>query len=711
MFLPASGPARAGLTLFLTFAAAHAQEPPVKSLSADTVGVIETEKVEITGRRASPIARESEHVAKIPLKNLENPQAYTIVTKELTKQQIAVDYNSAFKNIAGATKSGQYMQGGSQFYTRGFSSSTEMRNGLSVGIVTDIDPVNTERLEGVRGPAGALFGAGSGTSYGGLFNRVTKEPLPTRQGEISYSAGSWNLNRLTADFNTPLNDDKTLLLRVGAARHLEGSHLDQGFTDAWAFAPSISYQVSDRLKLSLDAEFYKRVGTSVPQARVQGTTVRSMKDLGWDYRRSFLDNSIVTESRTQNIYAAADYRINANWSSQTVLSTTSSASDLQSIYLDVFNDSLARRTYDAQAWKVYTRQVQQNFRGTFNTAFLRHQALVGLAASNGSYTWPYTLYNDTVNFVNPGADYFVGQDLYRARSASVPLSMWTQDLYTYSVYAADAIHFADRLTLLLAARWDRFEDRGSTDMAGYTSEDYAQNTLSPRVGLVVQPLKDRVALFASAMSGFRNVGGRAYDSSRFVPEHALQSEVGVKVQAPGGLFSGTFSVYDIKVEDLTRADPVNAGYQVQDGNQESQGFEAEIAARPLEGLTALAGYSYNVSKLVKADPDVEGRRPASAGPAQAANFWVSYETPRGLAKGLGAGLGANYVGEAYHKNTSTYVFTVPAYTLWDATVFYNAPKYRVAVKVDNLTDEEHWTPETLTAGPTRRVLADVTYKF
>jgi iron complex outermembrane receptor protein len=90
---------------------------------------------------------------------------------------------------------------------------------------------------------------------------------------------------------------------------------------------------------------------------------------------------------------------------------------------------------------------------------------------------------------------------------------------------------------------------------------------------------------------------------------------------------------------------------------------------------------------------------------------VAYETPRGLVKGLGTGTGANYVGKTDHVNTSTFTFSAPVYATWDATVFYNQPKYRVGLKVDNLMDQKYWSPSNLQAGPTRRVIGDVTYRF
>jgi iron complex outermembrane receptor protein len=451
--------------------------------------------------------------------------------------------------------------------------------------------------------------------------------------------------------------------------------------------------------------------TSLPQLSVYGASAHSIEDLGIGYRRSFLNNSLNSESRTTNVYAKADYAIADKWSSETVVSYTNSASDLASIYLGVIDDSLALRWFDSQNWKVYTRQFQQNFRGEFPAGPVRNQLLAGFGMSNNNYSWPYTVAMDTVNYLDPGADYLVGMEQYRARIAALPLSMWMTDSYTYDVYVSDAVHFGDRFTALLGLRWDRFDNRGSGDGMSEPTGIYDQDAITPKAGLVFQPVKDRVALYANYMSGYQNKDGRSFSNESFEPERAQQAEAGVKVMAPGGLVAATVSLYGIEVKNLVRSDIDHPGFSVQDGTQESRGVEVDVSAQPLPGLGLVAGYGYNHSEMTKADEDVEGRRPVDAGPDQAANFWISYELPAGPAKGLGGGLGANYASEAFNVNTSSFEFTVPSYTVWDATVFYNGRAFRVGLKVDNLTDRKYWSPAYLQSGPLRRFIGDITYKF
>src|SRR3546814_11254407 len=61
-------------------------------------------------------------------------------------------------------------------------------------------------------------------------------------------------------------------------------------------------------------------------------------------------------------------------------------------------------------------------------------------------------------------------------------------------------------------------------------------------------------------------------------------------------------------------------------------------------------------------------------------------------RGWGLGLGANASSELIVIDSKvTGKFTLPGYTVMDASIFYNAEKFRITLKVDNLTDEDYYT--------------------
>jgi iron complex outermembrane receptor protein len=694
-------------------AASSAGAPAIADSAANRES-FQLDKVTVTAGVRGFARRESGSAARLPLKHLENPHAYTVVRKELGQEQVAVSFSSLFKNVPGAAQPQVTVQGLSRYATRGFYTANQIRNGMPVRTSSDIELANIEAVEAIRGPAGALYGAAAVT-YGGLFNRVTKRPYDTFGGEVSYAGGSWNLSRLTADLNTPLNPERTALLRVNAALHKEGSHLDQGFSDTWMLAPSLSYRVNERLSVLLDAEIYQRKGTSSYLLNVSGTREASgVDELPMDWTRSYTNNSLVMATPAYNFFGQAEYRIDGRWKARTDVSYGVTKPDVAGISRAVYNDSLMRLSQMRQFWSANTEQIRQDILGDFELLSMRHRLLAGVEVLHQNEDWTYATSNldiDTIDLRHPRTFADIDMDMLTANAAKLGKTGLVRDEYTYGAYVSDAVDLADRVTVLLGARFDKFDNRGSLNpRTGVVTGIFEQKAFSPKAGLVYEAVKDRVSLFANWMSGFKNATGASFENRAFVPEKAYQSEAGVKADALGGMLSGTASVYYIRVEDVVRADPDHATFSVQDGTQESRGVEADLAASPFPGLRLTAGYAYNESLLMRAAPNVSGRRPANSGPEHAANLWASYRLTGGAARGLGFGFGAAYSGMQYYSNTTAYVFTIPSYTLFDATLFYDRPAWRVGLKADNLTDERYWNMY-LAPMPTRRFIGNVTYRF
>ena len=95
------------------------------------------------------------------------------------------------------------------------------------------------------------------------------------------------------------------------------------------------------------------------------------------------------------------------------------------------------------------------------------------------------------------------------------------------------------------------------------------------------------------------------------------------------------------------------------------------------------------------------------------NSWLSYAFTDTELKGLGLGAGINYIGKHLTGNSAvTGVFTLPSYVMATATLFYDRPKYRLGIKVDNLTDELYFAGQgVLTAQMPRTIAAGLTLKF
>jgi len=664
--------------------------------------------------------KETDDVARMPLKNIENPQVYSVVTKEIMREQVVTDYNSIFRNVPGAGVPLVYNQGRSSLLARGFTTANLIRNSVSGYVYTNIDPANLERLEAIKGPSGTLFNS-TAISFGGLFNRVTKKPLQTTRTEITYTGGSFDLspialdlNRLTVDYNRPLNKSKTILFRVNAAGHSEKSFQDAGFTRSLLLAPSFVFKLNDRLNVLLDIEASTFNATSPTRfAPAKTGKVTNIKDLGIDYKRSFLTNSLDYTTRQLNVYTQINYRISPVWKSQTNFTSTYSATKGYVTQLIGKTDSTLQQSAQKEDFPYNGIEVQQNFIGDMHIGGLRNRVVIGVDYYNQkSHRNTPTINMPVINFKNITAAYYnFNAHVVDSLAATAVPSVYKTNQTTYGAYISDVLNITSRLNIMLSLRADRFDDKGTYYPASdSTAGAFTQNALSPKLGVVYEVVKDKVSLFGNYMNGFSNTGGTDYNGISFRPQQANQWESGVKLDVFNHRLSSTISYYNIDVTNVTRDDPDHAGYSIQDGTQLSKGIEAEIIANPFAGFNLVAGYAYNDSKLTKASKTVQGLRPAAAGPANLLNIWASYRLMNGKAKGLGCGLGANYGSSSFQTNTTTQVFTIPSYTVLDAAIFYDQPGYRLGIKVDNLTNEKYWSFRLAPQNPTR-ISASISLKF
>src|SRR5690606_14968199 len=193
--------------------------------------------------------KNSTQVARMPMSYTENPQNYAVVPKELLQTQLVTTTEQALINIPGA--SNLSIAGGSGgstliFKSRGFSSGSIMyRNGVSTGYVTLTDLFNVEKIEAIKGPSATLFGGNQSASYGGAYNFVTKNPLAVSRGESSFATGSYEMARTSLEYNTPLNREKSALLRVDMMYDSRNS-FQQLAQRNLGFAPALTVKANDK---------------------------------------------------------------------------------------------------------------------------------------------------------------------------------------------------------------------------------------------------------------------------------------------------------------------------------------------------------------------------------------------------------------------------------------------------------------------------------
>lgn len=680
----------------------------------------------------------STSVAKIPLKNLENPQTYTSINNQMLKEQITTDVSEVLKNAPGIVK----MQGspgraggdGSFYYNlRGFPTKISMVDGVPANTNGEIDPADIERIEVIKGPSGTLYG-GAVTSFGGLINLVTKKPKDYFGGEASYVFGSYNLNRLTADIYGPLNDSRKTLFRLNAAYQYQNGFRDSEFRKSVFVAPTFSYEVNENMQFTLGAQIYNYEGTNTPiifLARTRPFFAHTPQELGFDWKRSYSNNDMTLKAPSINIKAEMNYKISDQWNSQTIVSRNFRKTE--GLYQYQFirgneSDALLERNVQWQNAEASSTSIQQNFNGTFHIGTIKNKIVMGLDYLNQSLrnnNSPIVKY-DTINGQDLEKDYgFISRDLALGsiRNSKADMVRNYNSSNIYGAYVSDAVYLNDRWITLLSLRLDHYNSRGQLNLNNNKrAGEFSQTAWSPKVGMVYQLSKDHLSAYANYMNGFSYVAPVSQElpeySGDLKPQLANQWEVGIKANLWNNRLNFTAGYYDILVNNMSRGievvkDGKSYNITIQDGEQRSKGIEMELITNPIEGLNIMAGYSYNDSKFVRADATVEGRRPGSAGPAHVFNSWISYILPIEGLRGVGLGFGVNRVGKQITEDkTTTGQFAFPAYTLVNASISLEKERYRFGFKMNNLGNVQYFAGQgVVVAQMPRNFAAELCLKF
>ncbi|PXX98069.1 TonB-dependent siderophore receptor [Marinifilum breve] len=770
------------------------------------------QEIVISSDRKNKFSRkQTAYVSKLPLKDMLNAQVYSTVTNELLESQIVTNFDDAMVNATGISKLWESTgrapgEGTGYFAARGFATQPQLVNGMPGFTFSAVDPSYIERIEVIKGPAATLFGS-TVTSLGGLINVVTKKPFEGFGGSVSYTAGSFDMHRFSADVNTPLGKSEDVYFRINASYLTQNSFQDAGFRKTFFVAPSLSYRVNNRLNLSLGLEYSNTKQTNPSMLFVRRgmpMVSRNVHDLGVNPNKSFTSDNVSLTSPIVNTRAIADYKISDQWTSQTVFASTHSKSDgyyqymiegaavafglfqqladipyppLQASVNEILVESGSllqqdafTRIYDKRDAKGNKYNIQQNFTGDFKLGSMRNRLILGLdyvqrdTESNnkngnpslaGNSNFPFII--QTLNVLQAGQGDVVAAQLgglpyfdgfFKANGDIVPTTFTPNAKYsvtkadldaifdqiaarkvetsskTFAAYVSDVLNITDNLTVNVGLRMDYFDQDGDKND---TLDDYDKTTFSPNAGVVYQVLPKKLSLFTNYQTGFINndpVVNSDGSVETFEPTKAKQFEGGFKSNFFNGKLNIGVSYYYITVENSLNSDPRAPLFprRIMLGETESKGIEIELNASPVNGLNLRASYSYNDSEITDAYSEkdnvtyaeLQGRRPEEAGPESIYNFWADYKFSKESAL-KNFGIGAGFNGASKHlmmNNAVSGEFTLPAYTIYNATVYYDADKFRIGFKVNNFTDETYYKGwSTVNAQAPRAIVGTVSYKF
>ena len=722
------------------------------------------QEVEVIGRKESSYKNTNSFIGTKTASALkEVPQSVGYVTKELILDQGATTVNEVVKNISGVNQNSSY----NDFSIRGFRAtgnrnSGNLLNGMraQTSLWKQSSLANIERVEVIKGPASALFG---NAAPGGVINRVSKKPLFENKNSITVGVGSWNTLKTYGDFTGPLNPKKTLLYRLNLGYEKTDSFRDLQGSESIIAAPSFSYIPNEKTHINVDfvyQNFNGKIdrGQSVPaDGNVYSTPIsRSLSAANDFLKENTLNTTIaLTHKFSDHISLNAIY-LNSSYSEDMLEHTQANL-----YYKQIGNGANAFRYADPNKVMMTANQRKRYFANNsfntyfnfnFNTGILKHKLLVGYdyfiseqKAGSSSISAQGYLSKDKTKVVNTyttTANVLAGSvqtpttnvpvfDLYDpiAGNAYKDISkyIWKQNTlnpyeeYSHGVYVQEQIDISI-VKLLIGLRQEWFTETLNKE----TTKEISRQTSAfiPRVGLVVEA-SENINLYSTWVKGFQPQGANIQsDPDRYGgPFDYMKSElyeVGLKTEWFNKRLSATLAVFKITQENSLEQSPKagKADWRVP-VDEESNGFELDVAGQILPNFSVVANYAYTDARIVKlkeegAIKDLNVQRPST--PRHAANLWTKYIFENGSLKGLGAGIGVSYaserLGQVGRRATAA---SYPDYTLLNAVLYYKVKDVQLQLNVNNVLNRTYWISgyDNLRnfPGAPRNINASVTYRF
>ncbi|MGV2830214.1 TonB-dependent siderophore receptor [Myxosarcina sp. GI1(2024)] len=614
------------------------------------------------------------------------PGTVQVIPSEVFEDQGVTELNNALsKNAVGVVTNSAPRSLFNNVLIRGFDvSSNFLRNGIPETFFTLTPPrdlSNVERLEVFSGPASVIGGQ---ISPGGIVNIVTKQPLSSPFYELSASYGSFNTVEGTLDFSSPLNDSNTLGYRLNTSIYHSDTFIDVDDVDIDRFsvAPVLSWQIGEQTKLSFEGLYLDARYPLIVGLPARGTVLDNPN--GEVPRDRFLGepNDDGNDRQIAQIGYDLEHNFDESWSLRHAFRYTNFQNEQIGAFASTLQDDL--RTLERFGFldidDIDNYQATAYVTGEFKTGSIDHELLVGI-----DYVFEEDFY-DFEQFEAENIDIFE-PEFAGGLGESVDVGSILDTNDGLGIYLQDQIKmFGDRLIVVLGGRVD-FVGNTSEDLLDETAEEESQDdtAFSPRVGIVYK-LADNLSLYGSFSRSFEQVTGTTAEAETFEPSRGTQYEVGVKANWLDERLFTTLAFYDLTFSNLTTTDPENPQFEIQTGEQNSQGIELRTVGEIMPGWNIVASYAYTDAEVIEDNVFEVGNSLANV-PENAVNLWSTYTISQGDLAGLGFGLGLFYVGERQGDLDNS--FELDDYLRTDAAIYYRRNNLNLALNFQNLFDVDY----------------------
>lgn len=613
---------------------------------------------------------------------------------------------------------------------------------------TDLDPIDLERVEVLKGPQGTLYGA---NTLGGLISYTFARPnlstvTAVARGELSGTEHGGTNYSLRAAVSGPIVQDKAGI-RVSGYLDRPGGFVDNDVAGIGNFNRARNWGVNGSLRFEPTADlsinivgFHQRVNQQGQDYVVYGANRQPLTDLHYDqqlynkYRKTtdvligtidydagFADVTSVTSFQRVNAYIVlnalpfnAQLPLLTLFGGAAVPPGTSAGADARgpvrkfSQELRLASSGDGPLQYVVGAFYTYEKgRASTNvvgFDGDFNEVPTLNPA-IGFGVND--------TYKEIAGFGNLTYKFSDAFDLTGGLRVGRISQTYNQTFYGSDADAFNTVLFLQGLNPIPA---DSGTTRGAETVKTYLLT--ARYHFSP----------DGMA-YARYATGFRP-GGPNFNvpglPASFDADSTENFEGGIKSKFWGGKGTIDVSAYYMRWKDiLIQVSSGGLNAYTNGGNARVYGLEGVLSLQPVDGLTLAGTLSYNDAKITRVDPTAAASLgvgdPLPNNPKWSGSLSFDYRTPVGGDWQAVVGGTAKLVGQRHSALRSSLInpdYIMPSYALFDLRAGVESDHVDISLFVRNLTDKRAQVSATTANGINevlvqrpRTIGASVTFKY
>ncbi len=639
----------------------------------------------VTGRALSHYKEETATIGSRTDTQIDKtPQSVQVLTETLIEDQAAHQVTDLYRSISGVSQDNV-----STVTFRGFHQDEQLYDGMRGNpykeFFTVPQLVNVEEVQAIKGPAGALYGAGE---PGGVINYVSKKPTYEPETFIKLGAGNKDYHSAQLSSSGPVNEDASQRYRISLYQDESGSYRNNVDQDNQNIDLGYAWDISDDSTLTVQ---YTNIDQTLHGARLRGIPTDDdgnfLADDSWnanepgDYQA--LDAETFQAKLEQYLTQDASWDLGLRYFKGEEAQKYHESRGLTDTDNDGVDDAIRRQ---------YRDQLRTNEGVTLSSNLVfdldDHTILVGTDYTRNTYDYLYYRSNnpDTLSLANP---------VYDADTSAYSMSL-VQNNSTVSqqigLLLQDQWAATEKLDLVAGVRLNYFDQDFVDNTNSSNNADYSDQGVDTRVGATYQ-LNQHIKPYTSFSTGYQPQSAsdqQASSGGPFDAEESQQMEAGVRTYWLDNRLNVNFAVYHIIRENILQEDPNDSDLLIALGKVRSQGAEIDVLADITNRWVANLSYAYNdtVIKDVNADDGIQfaagDSRRFSNSPLHQLGLWTRYDLP---SLSSSVSVGAEYVSQQYNRDHQK----VKPYTVYDATWQTKIDAWTLQATIKNLTDEVYAT--------------------